>query len=261
MSDEGISLAENKPILQEAALSRDVLHHTLAFKGFSLDIFNDTVEEVKILISEGADIYPPEFPLFGDRNRASTLKKEPLDPSDGRLAPAEAVGVRVLQQEALALLQVWGKNPESGKKLDKALGTGRGISQTDALEGILEFANLIEFATGVRERILRGEGEPSGETIADDSKLHWDRLFRQPLEEDKLRIGVSTTTKAVEEAPRDILKKNAFVPERANEAVTKTRIAGRVRGAELAKALYLEAVDLASHILPADLDRQVQSLR
>ena len=142
----------------ESTLTRDVLKHALAFKGNSIDLFNDAVSEVKSLTSDGSSVYPPyEYPSLYHPERATTLTKSPESGFVGRLAPAEAVAVRVLQEESLALMQSFARNFETSRKIDEILGTGEHTSQSDAMEGIVDFMQIISMASGVRERKLSSE--------------------------------------------------------------------------------------------------------
>src|SRR3989344_1777119 len=243
----------------ESTLTRDVLKHALAFKGNSIDLFNDAVSEVKSLTSDGSSVYPPyEYPSLYHPERATTLTKSPESGFVGRLAPAEAVAVRVLQEESLALMQSFARNFETSRKIDEILGTGEHTSQSDAMEGIVDFMQIISMASGVRERILTRQGEPVKKTLGDISKLRWYKLFKGAIEQDSFKIGDNTAAKAVEEVQKQANEHiTPLNPGGAtNDIVIRARIIGRMRGAELAKALYLETVDLAANILPATLERK-----
>lgn len=238
----------------EHSLTTDVLQHALAFKGSSGELFNGVVADVRALTATGGAVYPPVFPSWQEPQRVPALKTEPDSSQEGQLAPAEAVAFRVLGDESSALLQFFGRRFETSGKIDEVLGTGDEAWQSDAIEGIGELGGLLAVASGVRERMLGGQEASGSRSLQDIVKLRWDRMFRQALQQDGLRIHAHTTQRAVEEIERRAREQIPQNPGGArNEREIEARIAGRMRGATLARDLYLETVDHAAKILPAKI--------
>lgn len=253
--DELISKTPQKSA--ETALTQDVLKNALAFSGSSSKLFNDAVSEVRTLVANSGDqIYPPnEYPTWRSPKEGSTLQTTHDSSFVGRLTQAEAVGVRVLQEESMALLQSFGRSDQLAWKIDEILGTGKKAWQSDAMEGIVSFNHMVGMASGVRERLLSGLGPPGRKTIGDLARLAWYESFSPGLEADGLKIGGQTAACIVAEIAKHANEEIPHNPEGARNAdEIQARIAGRIRGAELAKALYLETIGLASNIFPATIE-------
>lgn len=236
-------------------LSNDVLKNVLSFRGRSLELFKRAVEEVQILTNNGrVPIYPPhEYPTWKEPDRATSLQKWPDSNFTGRLTPTEAVGIKVLMEESLALFQVSHISLKVSRKINEILGTGKEVGLVDAIEAIVDFTCLLGQAAVVRETMMFKE-EESIRRAKNSSGSSLYLTFEESITQDGLRLGINTAAKVVEEIIWQAEELLPTYPNYANcEDDIKVRIAGKTRGAKLASALYLETVDLAAKILSPDI--------
>ncbi len=237
---------------QSTSLGTIALGHSIAFRGNDIEMYRSNVAQVRELVARGQEIYPPAaFPTWSEPVPRSILRTSPTSELIGRLAPAEAVGVLTLLNESGALFQAFGQDSSATKLLLQTLGLPSRGWPTDAIEGITQFGEMLGSAAEVRDTIIRGEKPPTGSTNSETAKRRsWDK-FHDAIEKDNMILGENTSTvivQMIDELATDIIPKNPDMARNAEEV--KARIESEKRGARLAKDLYLEARQLASHELP-----------
>lgn len=241
---------------EERGLTQRILRHSLAFPENSGQVYWEAVEAVKRLAGRSDQIYPPtHFPSIRRSEPESAVHIVSVhDSASGRINPAEAVAIMVLLSEASALTQAFARDWETTEKLSVALTLPEGGWQSDAIEGFADFGNFFRIAARVRDRMLSGEGRPERRTLGEVTARDWWDRFHQAIELDDMVLGINTAeaiTKAIGYfAERDI----PHNPEGArNNREIWTRIISRKYGVELARKLYLEVLELASHELPSKI--------
>ena len=239
-------------MVDEKVLSTNALDHALAFSKNSAQLFSDAIEQVKILAKTSDAIYPPtDFPRVTNRFLESTIRLQPDSDFDGQLTFAEAAAVVVLLNEVSALAQASGRNDEMSNKLHIVLQLPENGWQSDTIDGLADFGNMLGWAARIRERIISGEGVPNEKTLGDAAKRFWWDKFEKPVRQDGLKLGKNTVEAIIKTieglAKRDIPNdpQGAKTPDKIT-----ARIASKKHGAELAAQLYLESWRLASKILP-----------
>lgn len=243
----------------EKAISTNALDHALAFSENSAQLFSDAIEQVKILAKKTDAIYPPTlFPTVRNPYPESTIRLQPDSDFDGQLTLAEAAATVVLLNEVSALAQASGRTYEMSDKLHVVLQLPEDGWQSDTIDGLAEFGDMIGWAARIRERIISGEGMPNGKTIGDMAKKGWWDKFEKPVRQDGLKLGKNTAQAIIktvgELAERDIPNN----PEGAKTPEQKAaRIASKKHGAKLAAQLYLESLKMASKILPDAIQTRI----
>jgi hypothetical protein len=246
-------------MVDEKALSTNALDHALAFRENSAQLFSDAIGQVKVLARTSDAIYPPiGFPTWRNRCSESTIRLQPDSDFDGQLTFAEAAATVVLLNEVSALAQASGRTDEMSDKLHAVLQLPENGWQSDTIDGLADFGNMLGWAARIRERIISGEGAPNGKTLGDAAKRSWWNKFEKPVRQDGLKLGENTAQAIIKTivalAERDI-------PNNPEGAKTPDQIAARIaskkHGAELAAQLYLESWRLAAKILPDTIQTRI----
>jgi len=247
-------------MVDEKALSTNALDHALAFSENSAQLFSDAIEQVKILAKTADAIYPPiGFPTWRNRYPESTIRLQPDSDFDGQLTFAEAAATVILLNEVSALAQASGRSYEMSDKLHTVLQLPESGWQSDTIDGLADFGNMLGWAARIRERIISGEGMPNEKTLGNAAKRSWWDKFEKPVRQDGLKLGENTAEAIiktiVELAKRDIPNnpEGAKTPEQM-----AARIASKKHGADLAAQLYLEGLKMAAKILPDTIQTRVE---
>ncbi len=240
----------------ERRLSKLTLIHALAYKANSGELFGEALDEVIRLTADGYDVYPPSrYPTWQNPVDASGLQRRPSFVELGRLTPAEAVGVKVLQMETIALMQYYGINSRTSLLLNDVLKIVNDGWQLDVIEGMVDFNIRIRVAAEARAIMIGDLSLPSGRTIGDKIKKSGLNMFSRVISLDQMRIG-SNTAGLIE----NLVASGAQMSIPDNRVGAKTseeiqaRIASWQHGGKLANQLYLESVSLAARIVPDSLE-------
>lgn len=245
---------------KDQRLTTDILRHSIAFKGDSSRVFSEAIAEIKMLALHSNSLFPPNyFPSVRESRPETSIRITPDSYFfDGKLSQAEAATIIVLLNEASALCQSFAVDWKTSNKLHEALGLKEGDWQSDAIEGFSEFGDMLGWAAGIRERILREGKEPQLKTIGDHAIKGWWDKFAEPVRQDGMILGENTAEAIVEAvgefAERDIPRN----PEGAkNQEEIRARIRSKKHGARLAKDLYLETLSFASRELSLNVGPKV----
>lgn len=215
----------------------DLLRHSLAFKGTSRQVFQDALSSVAAM---SGDLYPPYFMDY-----KSVLLIEPSrDVENGRMSTAEAVGMDVLVSEYKALVS--GISRYQWRELHEALRISSPtlLSVFEMVQGVRDFGNEIALVLEVRDRLKEGRGVPEKNQTGGFWKEKAWNDYQEALREDGLSIGRWTSKAmliAIKQKAVDRIKKDH------SGSCNKTDLDSRIRGAALARDLFLETVELASH--------------
>ena len=179
------------------------------------------IDEVRLLNqNQRSSIYSPTLPTWRE-SVAGALRARPVTNHDGKLSPADAVGLLVAVREASAILQLIAEN--INPKLYDFIKLAQDTDLAAFGTGVSDFCSSIVIAAEVREKIMRDEKvETNG----------WIRLINTALINDKLLFGSEVIKGGIEVAGERARKMTQH--EFTNtESATPDRIKGILHGANI----------------------------
>lgn len=221
-------------------LENVILQNSIVFKGNSKK-FSENLEEIKNLSFGGKEIYPPtNFPTIGEpiaESFFSSYKKE----NEGRLSPPEAVGMLTILNEGTVLAQIANEFRDDTDKLREIFGLNKNEWPDEFVDGFLYFEEWITSISTLRDNYYNNIMFGGNRDLWENEKIG------EALNKDGYKIGENTTKKLIKLATNKV---DAFDTEfnKDNQNIKKEKKESKQKGAECARALYLEAVNLAEKI-------------
>ncbi len=178
----------------------------------------------------GGKVYAPHARATETGLSYSQFAIEPRSSFDGELSVFEAPVVLLLHNEARNLTAMM----ERGEidQVREVLGLTDEDWASQVIEGIANFVRGLSSVAAVRERLSRGEGRPTGESIPDQNHAFWWDRFATLVVADGFVLGQAVARELVkvvgEQAAMGIVGEDAYAREEAQR-----------KGAEMAEAIYV----------------------
>jgi len=166
------------------------------------------------------------------------------------ITPAEAVASQILVNEGEALIDAFGQSYESQQTLRGLLDIGKNDYPTDIILGFCEFGQNLALAARGRTLVYTKERtinviparNPRAQTNFDSSNTMTLNLFSSPLHQDNMEIGPASSQAIIQFIQKIMDNIQATNP---SDCMPDIRTKNILKGAHLAKDLYLEAHELA----------------
>lgn len=179
---------------------------------------------------------PREKWFFAPHERATTpgsvsmFTIESRQGLDGRMSPHELMALLTVHNETRILAESYRDDPMAAEGIRTLLGLDNEDLIKEVLEGMADFADNLVKVAAVRESL-----RPEGSVKPHKDLSYWREHFAGPLRDDTYLLGQAVALKLVEVV-------EGISSRRVVNDEGIARWTSRIKGAGLAKALYLDVL-------------------